>query len=400
MKRQQLTPAPPSRFADALGFGLKLVQAAAIAAAVALFTHRAPAQTIAHVDQTMANPIYVNVYWDVNWNLDHANMPKETIDAVTQAVIGSNYMAGLAEYGFKSASFGGGFLPDKACLAAPRAPDTVGFYVPGAGDSIAAFIDCERTKGPALFRQPNVVLNVILPKNSLESDFFSQNFCNGDGTAAGWHYHGTQSNLFTDSAPFTIVLANPKCIGSGGVAGLMEILTHEMVEAATDPSPFDVSIIPPHIGVSLGDEVGDLCEKHPSDFPLGTGFVMVSSYWSNAFQRCLIGPAAPGRRVPTVPSNWEELGFQSGDITSLASNSGRLDLFVMTESAGCLPLKVGISSAVRLPEKLPPCPGAMDASTCSFAALTTSSTITPKTPRPCGMAGNRSAAQHTATSRR
>jgi hypothetical protein len=142
----------------------------------------ASAQTQAHVDQAIATPTYINIYWDADWDLDHPAMPKASIDSITQAITGSPYIGGLAEYGVKSASFAGGFLPDPHCTAKPS--NAVGFWAPFTGNSIAAFIQCEHDNGPLLFRKPGVILNVILPASAVESDAFSSNFCSGPGSVA------------------------------------------------------------------------------------------------------------------------------------------------------------------------------------------------------------------------
>lgn len=287
----------------------------------------AAAQTQAHVDQAIATPTYINIYWDTNWDLDNPAMPKASIDSITQAITGSPYIAGLAEYGVKSASFEGGFLPDPHCAAKPS--NAVGFWAPFTGDSIAAFIQCEHDNGPALFRRPGVILNVILPSSSIESDAFSSNFCAGPGSVAAWHYHGLQNNVpaFGGDPIYTIVLANPSCLASPDLSGLFEVLTHEMVEAATDPYPIDISIFPLHFGLSTETEIADFCEDSPTSFPGPNALVMVSTYWSNSQQKCISGPPAGNPQRVIAP--WESLGgIVMGKVSAVSWGSGRLDLFV------------------------------------------------------------------------
>lgn len=245
-----------------------------------------------HVDQAMASPVFVNLYWDATWDADNPTMKASAIDAFTQAVVDSSYFKSLSEYGVTGASFGGGFLPDATCASQPPAP--VGFYDP-FNISIAGFIQCEHDHGPALLRTSNVVYNVILPPKSIENDSWTaglDKFCVPGGNA-GWHYHGLQGTLppFSGSPVYTINMSNPGC---GGNPGLISTLFHEMAEAATDPFPVDISIIPPHIGLSNEDEIADLCEDHDvpvftdtaSLTPLSTP-LSVPTYWSNALKRCL-----------------------------------------------------------------------------------------------------------------
>jgi hypothetical protein len=245
----------------------------------------ANAQTIAHVNQTVQSPTFVNIYWDNSWDVDNPQMRKITLDTLTQAITHSSYFQGLAEYGVQSASFAGGFLPDSHCST--KAPNRVGFYDP-FNTAIAGFIQCEHDHGPLVFRQSGVIYNIILPPSSLESDFWSQNFCSGPGSPAAWHYHGLQNNFFGGPPVYTVVQSNAQC---GGNVMLLDSLTHEMVEATTDPFPVDISIIPPHINVlSSQNEIADICEQ--SSVPL-TAFgtqTMVAPYWSNAQQKCLSFP--------------------------------------------------------------------------------------------------------------
>lgn len=244
----------------------------------------------AHVDQPISSGTFVNLLWDTTWDNDDPALTTARIDAITQAVVYSSYFNRLAEYGVNSVSFAGSFLPDPSCPS--KAPDSVGFYDPFKA-SIAGFVQCEHDHGPALLRQNNVVYNIILPPSSIESDFWSGNFCSGPGSPAAWHYHGLENNLqpFGGAPIYTINQSNSQC---GGNTGLVSSMFHEMVEAATDPSPIDISIIPPHINVQAQNEIADLCEGNDLSIftnshgatPLFTS-IGIPTYWSNAQQRCV-----------------------------------------------------------------------------------------------------------------
>jgi hypothetical protein len=298
-----------------------------------------PSPRIAHIDQPIQAPIYANIYWDNSWDADNPAMKVATIDAVTQAVIDSSYFAGLLEYGVNSVSFAGSFLPDPSCPG--KAPNSVGFYDPIA-TSIGGFVQCEHDHGPAILRQKNVIYNVILPPSSMESDFWSRNFCSGPGSPVAWHYHGLEDNApppfgsgpFSGPPIYTIVLSNPQC---GGNSGLFDSLFHEMVEAATDPSPIDISIIPPHINISTENEIADLCEGQGvrifDDSQGATPLlspISIASYWSNGQQKCL--------------------SFSDGTLPSIgsatASNWGSQTTFAISGSGfGSIPAQVGLPSA-------------------------------------------------------
>ena len=214
------------------------------------------------VNQPMGSAVFVNIYWDATWDSDDPSLTVSTMDAVTGAIVRSSYFNGLSEYGVTSVSFAGSFLPDPHCTQ--KAPSQVGFYDP-FGPAIAGFIQCEHDHGPAQLRQSGVVYNIVLPPSSIESDFFTQNFCTIPGSPVAWHYHGLQNTPpwpfgggpFSGQPIYTIVQANPQC---GGNNALFESLFHEMVEAVTDPYPIDISIIPPHITIATQNEVADICE--------------------------------------------------------------------------------------------------------------------------------------------
>ena len=234
------------------------------------------AQTNPQVDQPMASATFVNIYWDSSWDADNPSLTKETLDLFTQKMVGSTYFQGLSEYGVTSVSFAGGFLPDPHCPQ--KAPSSVGFYDP-FNTSIAGFIQCEHDNGPAQFRQSGVVYNVILPASSVESDFWTANFCTGAGSPVAWHYHGLPP-FFSGQPIYTISQANPGC------GNLFDSVLHEMVEAMTDPYPIDISIIPPKINIGM-TEIADVCEGKDINMFLNSDFVQAPSYWSKKRQRCI-----------------------------------------------------------------------------------------------------------------
>jgi hypothetical protein len=268
----------------------KRVLICGILSAVFQLTPLAQAQNkIANVNQPISSPVFVNIYWDSAWDADNPGMKIGAIESITQAVIQSSYFTGLSEYGVKSASLAPGIFPAPNC--ASKAPNSVGFYDPFT-ISIAGFISCEYDNGPPLLRQDNVIYNIILPPSSTESDFWTQNTCAGPGSPYAWHYHGLQRNFFGGNPIFNIVQTNQQC---GGNAALFESLFHEMVEATTDPYPFDVSIIPPHIDIAGENEIADFCEGDDVAILVDGLPFNVASYWSNSQQKCLapITKAAP-----------------------------------------------------------------------------------------------------------
>src|SRR5258708_21305115 len=147
-----------------------------------------PPNITSSVGNGLSSPVYVNLYWDTNWDADNPSMPKSVLDSFTASILKSSYFGGLAEYGVGPPSFGGGFLPQWNWCT-PKAPTTVGFYDP-SGPSIMGFLQCELQHG-GIPQGPQVVYNIILPTGSLESDFLGNfTFCkNAPGVA--WHFHQT-----------------------------------------------------------------------------------------------------------------------------------------------------------------------------------------------------------------
>jgi hypothetical protein len=251
-----------------------------VGVAAALLSRDARSSTKAVVGHPLSAPVYVNLYWDSDWDTDNPSMPKDELDAFTAALLHSSYFGGLSEYGVGFPSFGGGFLPDPACRQ--KAPSRVGYYSP-TGPSIIDFLNCE-TDHHGLPQGPQVVYNVIMPTGSLESDFFgSHKLCTGKGAATAWHFHQTPYtpeviaaivaaglnvlNLSTGGIPgalvdlltafelveqpgpiYTITFADPAC-----KPNLIQNLAHEMVEAASDPFPSAEVIL-------HEDETVDICD--------------------------------------------------------------------------------------------------------------------------------------------
>ena len=271
----------------------------------------------------IAAPQYFNIYWDSAWDADNTTTTRGAIDTLTQAVAGSTYFSGLAEYGVVGQpAFLGSALPNSACTQ--RSPSSVGFYDP-VNPSIIGFLNCELDNDSSVPQGDNVIYNVILPTGSREADAIP-NFLGlpqdcTPGGAVSWHFHGTPYSvgeliggliggalgfeaggpvlgalagffvgLATQNGPFyTISSVDPGC------NVYTDNLLHEIVEAASDPEP--------GLGVLLSGgtgEIADLCEPPVTNsFPpspsweAGVGTfampVQVPQYFSNVGQTCTTG---------------------------------------------------------------------------------------------------------------
>jgi hypothetical protein len=346
------------------------------------------------VGNALSQPVFVNLYWDVDWDAHNPSMTKQQLDGFVTALLNSSYFGRLSEYGVGSPTFGGGFLPDPLCPQrpgpgqAPSSVGSVGFYDP-INVSIIGFLNCELQHG-GIPQGSQVVYNLILPSGSVESDFFGNDkFC-VNGPAVAWHFHQTP---YSPGAAVAIGLGLLGAV-TGGVPGALEAflgalaalqggplytissadsrcgsfthnLLHEMVEAASDPFP-SLSVI---INGGTG-EIVDICDdlnanaqhKQPpsfpfppsnpfvpnvqplsnTSFPVSSGFtnpgtIEVPQYWSNSGQTCVTG------YTNTVMPK-----LQNNNIT--ITGNGAAASFVLTGSGfGTLPPPLTAPTSSALP---------------------------------------------------
>lgn len=216
----------------------------------------------------IATPTYINVYWDTgNWDTDvQASSPDMTmarIDALTHSLIASAYFSGLQQYGVTSVAFASSSIMETNCGPPPSDLDTAH---PQLGD----FATCVVNEHSAL-NNGNTILNVLIPPQSVPTA--GSDFC---GKFNGEH------DKYGSPVEVTFLPTNQACNSS--VSALLNTMSHEMVEAATDPIPKS----PTGWKVFAGDEVADQCQgqKAPgADFLFGT----VQSYFSDSANACTTG---------------------------------------------------------------------------------------------------------------
>jgi hypothetical protein len=321
------------------------------------------AAAVGIVGSPIASPVYVNLYWDITWNADHANLALTTqaFDSYLQATTGSTYFAGLAQYGVMTPAFEGSFLPSPACT--PKAPASVGFYDP-VNPSIIGFLQCELDNDTSVPQGNSVVYNIILPQTSTEMDalpaFFGNTpLCVRDpaGNIDGaWHFHATPYSVgeslggvlgfilgglvgnpvqgaivgyllaaSQQGGPFyTISSASPSC------TNFTDNVVHEMVETASDPSP-PLSVVMTGTG-----EIADLCDMpttpaSPSWDPNSNqitfspgGFLssQIPQYQSNAIGACVTGFG--DLSMPAVTGATLSGNFPNASVTITGSGFGTI----------------------------------------------------------------------------
>jgi hypothetical protein len=280
-----------------------------------------------------------NLYWHQNWDQlpGHAGFQIGAIDRATAQLVASHYFDSLTQYNVPGFTFGGSTNTNTAapCPKTPGAEENIG--------SMAAFLSCSEASGPLgrvptqlafpspacvpcgsvpgpacltdpiCLASPNptgtVIYNVFLPKGTRLNDAAGSSVSCRDYIA----FHAQIPSMavggisgVAGGRPLYFTLIPVECAST--IGDLMISVSHELVEAATDPLPltswFDASASP-QVGtldltrlaqLAREGEVGDICAPlartlTPTD---GSASFQVAAYWSNAANSCVaMGPISP-----------------------------------------------------------------------------------------------------------
>jgi hypothetical protein len=224
------------------------------------------------------------------------------VNQFNQTMLASDYWTGsLAEYGVGAGSA-------KGVLVVPSAPPAT------LDDStLTALIESNAGQGTWPTPNPNTVLSFVLSSKT-QSTMFGGNGCTSYG---GYHNE-------TDHAHY-VYTVNLQCPGFGGVPQSFDeltfILSHEEVEAASDPHPTLAPAWQSTLGGVLG-EIGDLCD------PLSTTLVSTGtpeSAITYVVTRLYSEKAAQaGNREPCVPApnqTYFNVALDPSDISMNATDS-------------------------------------------------------------------------------
>jgi hypothetical protein len=288
-----------------------------------------------------AGPLEVyNIYWNQNWDGQpaHAGFQIAAIDRATRGLVNSGYFGNLAQYGVPSVTFGGSTntnTPFSPCQKNAGHTENLG--------SLAAFISCEEATGPVAnvptqvglpspacaacgslpgpaclvdpgcLAAPNptgkVFYNVFVPKGTQLNDaggaFVS---CVNYGAFHAQIPSMPIGGIFSPIAggrPLYFTVIPLDCVSN--MSQLMETVSHELVEAMTDPLPltswFDPSAAGSNtsldamlVNLAKEAEAADICEGlsntvTPAD---GSAPFQASAYWSDADHSCFaLGDVSP-----------------------------------------------------------------------------------------------------------
>jgi hypothetical protein len=233
--------------------------------------------------------------------LYYPGYPYETqLDAFAQALGASSYWAAAtAEYGVGAL----GYVPSKE-LTGP-APSQI------TDTEIDTFFHDQLLAGTFGSPDPNVIYTFFYPASTTINSGGSQS-CSSFGG-----YHSNVAAQVGGSVKTFAYAVMPTCSGFGGLQGIEEVsgaLTHELVEAVTDPFPTTSNgataaygdIDDDHIVwtfVGGGGESGDLCVPEPDAFYKEPGLgLTVQRTWSNAQAQAGHDPCAPSLGTPFFDS--------------------------------------------------------------------------------------------------
>jgi len=239
-----------------------------------------------------------NFYWDADWDANNPAFQMADIDAMTEAMVNSDYLDNLAQYDVPDFTWGGSAqAADNLCGTGPNATiSTVDLIV---------FIACITTLPGNGVPFPNplepVIYNIIVPTGTTINDTLD---IDNDGTPEFSRVSCANYGAYH----FLAGLPNVTIIPAGcadDATDLMTSISHEVVEAAHDPVPLaywiDTSTATPGIigyvesipALLTAGEAADICEFSTLDaVPVEHDGVemLLGSYWSNADNACVIGP--------------------------------------------------------------------------------------------------------------
>jgi hypothetical protein len=289
---------PANSLDDAGAMDAAVVEAAAEAGAPAMPTLPT---VLDYGGPHLASPKVVPIFFPADPN-------RASVESFLAALPASAYWAATSEYGVGALSSASSIvMPDAAPSAVTDADirAVLAAHVQGtaadwpAGDqNVYAFFYPSSTK--------------VTAKNGTV-------LCNG-----GWDaYHSNVSTGASAGIPY-IVLAGCSGVGDGVLDTTTASLSHELVEAATDPlitsAPAWMLTDMDHViwEAFPGSEIGDMCEISPQSFDRLVGAFYVQRFWSNAAAAKGEDPCTPAVAQPyfvAAPVLDEDVTITNGATT-------------------------------------------------------------------------------------
>lgn len=199
-------------------------------------------------------------------------LSEESINQLTRELLTSGYLDGAAQYNVGSGSFIQS-TTNNGCFGAPNGRTTE--------TDIAAWVTCEvQSFGTGIDWPNDNAIYVVYLLPSVNVSMNGKYDCQG---VQAYHSWSAVASLDPQVYPYVVIPLN--CVGDN-LDTLTGNLSHELIEAATDPiSPFgwiDFNVDDP---LNKG-EASDLCEDGTNRYVYLDDGLSVSRYWSNSDNSC------------------------------------------------------------------------------------------------------------------
>jgi hypothetical protein len=218
----------------------------------------------------------MNVYWDTSpeqWDLDAGpGLKRADIDQFVTTIISSSYFTDLKEYNVTSIDY----RPSTTVSTCGPVPNNIDQALANMGNFANCVMSLVNSAAPN-FLDPNAaILNVFLPPQTVPSSQ-TADFC---------AKYSAEHDKFGSSVEVTVIPTATACT-NGFASSALGILSHEMVEAATDPVPQSPTGWKQPFWQG-GQEIADICDSLPeTSFPPPNGAVV--QYWSDQENNCVTG---------------------------------------------------------------------------------------------------------------
>jgi hypothetical protein len=211
------------------------------------------------------------IYWGSAWTATGVLNPSpEQITTAMRVVMAGPYLTGLAEY----RGIGAGVVRGSIVITASDPPD--GFIDEDVTSFLDARLDAGSVPGPD---RDNQTLYVVVMPTGIHSNKVD---------LAGEHNYHTRHH----QRIHFVWIAD-----SGSLASATRIISHEVVESATDPEGSTILGVPGTCSPGGWCEIADIC---PATGVLDG--ITVESYWSNLAGGCVVPHVAePAVKDDTVP---------------------------------------------------------------------------------------------------
>ena len=262
-----------------------------------------PNRLDANTGAVLSSPRIHNLYWDDDWNAHHPSLTRASINTATARLGSTGFFNAAGQYGVGTPSFSSSHQSSFLC-GAGRAPDTVSTVTVVAWVTCMVGVPGTGVPFPGI-RAPisNDLYMVYLPRNTRVVDdltiprfgVLGQNFgpftllvkesCTDYGA-----YHAFSGSV---TGLFAWAVMPARC-NPANLDALTTAMSHEAIEAATDPFPGasridnSISISSPGFARLIRGEASDICSSAGAAPAPGVRMngSLFAPYWSNSAGAC------------------------------------------------------------------------------------------------------------------